>query len=225
MKQKKLIITGLVIQSLLAGAAMAADPIGQVIGLQGQATVQGTDGRAEQMTLRSDVFLNDRIFTEVGAKLQIMMQDDAIVSMGENSEMTLDEYVYSSEVKEENTSKMSFLKGVFRVITAKITDLNPEQFKVRSNMATIGIRGCELGFDIGADHEEIQIVRIPEGKEIVVSSLLNSKEVLNILQQGVMINLRAGSRMRKSPLNASDIKRIYDATMISVSGSLTRKFR
>lgn len=196
----------------LAVNGLAAEPIGQVVNIQGEATATATDGSARTLAMKSPIHLNDRVTTEPAGKVQILLSDDAIILIGEQSEMTFDEYVFSPDNAEENNSSMSLVKGLFRVITAKITDLNPERFKVKSNLATIGIRGCELGFDIQPDAEEIQIVRIPEKKEIVVANLFDAKDVKSILQQGVLISARRGQALSQRRLTPADVKRVVIAT-------------
>ena len=181
---KKFLMTAcLTVQGLVIGTAMAAEPIGQVISLTGQATVTANDGQAQRLAIKSEVYLNDRLDTKADSRLQIMLIDDAIISLGADSSMTLDEYVYNVMDQEDNASTVTFLKGVFRVITAKIADMNPERFKVKSNMATVGIRGCELCFDIGDEEESVQIVRLPEGKLIRFDSLMGFGS-FDVRQQG-----------------------------------------
>lgn len=186
---KRFLMTAcLTVQGLVVGTAMAAEPIGQVISLTGQATVTANDGQAQQLAMKSEVYLNDRIETKADSRLQIMLTDDAIISLGAGSSMTLDEYVYNVLDQEDNASTVTFLKGVFRVITAKIADMNPERFKVKSNMATVGIRGCELCFNIGDEEESVQIVRLPEGKLIRFDSLIGFGS-FDVRQQGIAVDI------------------------------------
>ncbi len=207
----KTLMAGLLVQAWLVGTAGAADHIGQVISVEGAVKVQGTDGQMETLVLNSQVHLNDRIVTEAGARVQIMLADEALIMVGESSEMTLDEYVYSPQVAAENETSIGLVRGVFRVITAKITDLNPKKFHVKSKLATIGIRGCELGFEVGMDREDIHIIRVPEEKEIMVTSHAGQGQELRLFQQGILISVNA-KRLTDRPLTAEDIRRITKAT-------------
>jgi len=154
-----------------APLSIAAKSIGSIVALTGQATITGVDGEFRMLKLKSPVFLNDKITTGKGSKVQIMFDDDSVLSQGEASEMTIDNYVYSPEKKNSNCS-LKLAKGVFRVITGKITELNPDRFKVRTRMATIGIRGCELGFSLRRDKEDIYILELPKGKSIVIQKMM-----------------------------------------------------
>jgi hypothetical protein len=201
----------------LAANLSVAEQIGQVIALDGAAALHSPVGEIRDAELASPIYLQDRVVTHTESKVQIMFLDDSIISIGQNSEMTIDEYVYSPERAEESKSKLSFLKGMFRVITAKITDINPDKFEVKSNMSTIGIRGCELAFDIRETQEEIQIVRVPEEKDIIVQSMLNADDELHIPRQGLLITQTRDTGLMKRKLTESDIRRLYDATTPSTA--------
>ncbi|OGV57642.1 MAG: hypothetical protein A2283_02850 [Lentisphaerae bacterium RIFOXYA12_FULL_48_11] len=58
------------------------------------------------------------------------------------------------------------MKGVFRVVTGKITKINPERFRVRTKMATIGIRGCDVGFFVTEQSANVYVISL-KGKESI----------------------------------------------------------
>jgi hypothetical protein len=158
---KKLLFTSIILFSLslcfTTCAAPAGDAIGQVISVQGTVTAVGTDGATRTLQLQSKIYLNDRVVSTKDAKVQIMLADDSIVSQGELGDMVIDEYMFSPGQKNSANCSMKFIKGVFRVVTGRITELNPERFKVRTRMATIGIRGCEVLFRLRSRHRSIRL--------------------------------------------------------------------
>lgn len=152
-----------------AVTVFAADPIGTVVSLKGKASATAQDGKARDLELKSPIMLNDKVKTEADASMQIMFLDDSVISQGEKSEMTVDEYVYDPKEKSKNNCLIEMNKGVFRAVTAKITALNPDRFKVRTRFATIGIRGCEIGFNISERGENVLVLSLPKGQSIVVN--------------------------------------------------------
>ncbi len=153
---------------LCTGFAMAADSIGRVVAVQKKVTATGTDEKIRDLSLKSPIYLNDTIKSGKGAKVQIIFTDDSIFSQGENSEMVIDRYVFDPDKKKKNSFFIRLGKGLFRVITGKITDLNPDRFEVNTGRATVGIRGCELGFHCDEKYDTIFVVRIPDGKNVFV---------------------------------------------------------
>lgn len=151
----------------------AAEPIGSIIAIQGEATSTGADGQGKTLALKSAIFLNDKVMTKPGAKIQILFNDDSVISQGENSEMLIDEYVFNPDKADNVNCSVSFMKGVFRVVTGKITQLNPDRFKVKTRMATIGIRGCELGFTVGQIAENIYVISFHGDESVIVHAKPN----------------------------------------------------
>lgn len=179
--------------------AWAADPIGQVVELHGSASAVGSDGQSRNLELKSGIFLNDKIATAKDSSLQVVFNDDSIISQGENSELTVDQYVYTPGKKDDVNCAMKMTKGFFRVVTGKITTLNPDRLKVQTRMATIGVRGCEVGFALDEDREDIYIMWLPYGKSILVSKneaeghdasgLRSYRRIMNIFDEGTAVTI------------------------------------
>ena len=76
----KTIITMVVaLQCLMTGMAWSNHhPIGHVISLQGAASAEKADGQVISLAIQSVIHANDRIRTEAGSKVQIMLADEAI---------------------------------------------------------------------------------------------------------------------------------------------------
>lgn len=226
-------ITAVSITSMTCCAAEADKTpaaVGKIIALEGSASALASDGRTRALSLGSTVYLDDRISTRQNSKLQIMFDDESLVSQGENGELVIDKYIFDPENAKKTSSSMKLIKGVFRVISGKVAEMNPDRFKVQTKMATIGIRGCELGFRVKADQEDIYIFDLPRGKSIQVwragfedanqGGLLDGSKMLNIIEQGVAVSLRQGSALSERRYPASEMKRIVqESTPDLPSGS------
>lgn len=156
--------------------AQAPAPVGQIVALQGSATAAGADGASRALALKSPVYMNDKVATAAGSRLQIMFTDDSVVSQGEKSSMTIDEYVFTPSKKSDNACSLNLAQGVFRVVTDKITKINPERFKVKTKMATIGIRGCDLGFNLQPGEERVYTFRLQGTEQVVVTRSMSESE-------------------------------------------------
>jgi len=172
---------------MTVGVNLAAEPIGYVRAVQGQVTATAEDGQSRTLEIKSPVYVKDKIVTSEGAKIEIQFADDSVISQGENSEVVMDEYMYSPNDRKKNSSSMSMVSGAFRLVTGKITKLNPDRFKVRTKMATLGIRGCDLGFTIGAAQEEILVIQL-HGEDAVMIERLGGQGAMP-LAAGAQRNL------------------------------------
>lgn len=165
---------------MLVSGWARAESIGLVVAAQGKATGVGVGGAARELALQSEIMLNDTVKTEAKSRLQIMLGDDSLLAVGESSEMVIDEYLFNPANAADNAFGIKMGKGVFRTVTGKITDLNPDRFKVITRRATIGIRGCDLGFDTTAENEDrVAVLAIPEGKSIIITAI-ESGNVLTV---------------------------------------------
>lgn len=199
--------------------ALAASSIGQVIAVAGQVTAAGEDNKPRPLALKSAIYLNDKIVTAKDAKVQVMFDDDSVVSEGESSELLIDQYVYDPREGKKGDCSLKLAKGVFRVITGKITDLNPERFKVRTKMATIGIRGCELGFRLRKDKEDILVLHLPKGKTIVIKKTMEElhgdireqlEQVLHIVEPGMAVTIEPEVSLKERPIRSFEVRQIVE---------------
>jgi len=147
--------------------------VGMVIALEGQATAVSPNGSVRSLELKSPIFMGDKIRTLENGKIQVVFKDNSLISQGANSELTIDEYVYNPKEKEENKASLGIMKGVFRMVTGKITKLNPEKFETRTKMATIGIRGCDLGFRVEGNKENIYVIELHGEEEVNIRGNYN----------------------------------------------------
>ncbi len=156
--------------------AQAPSSVGQIVALQGSASAVGADGASRALALKSPVYMKDKIATTTGSRLQIMFIDGSVVSQGEKSSMTIDEYVFSPSKKSDNACTLNLAQGLFRVVTDRITKLNPDRFKVKTKMATIGIRGCDLGFSLQPGEERIFAFTLQGNEEVTVTRSMSDAE-------------------------------------------------
>ena len=202
----------------------AENSIGRIIAIDGEVKAIGVDGRERILSLKSDVFMNDRIVSSAGAKLQIRFTDDTVISQGEKSEMTIDQYVYNPADKQNVNCSVKMMKGVFRTITGKITELNPERFKVKTTLATIGIRGCELGFRLQGNREDVYVINLPRGHSILIEKIVADEaakggvigaadRIMKILNDGVAVTISASAGLVERPISPAESGQlIRDAT-------------
>lgn len=198
----KKLITFLSVVFLIAGLGRAADAIGIVVAVQGDVTASAEGAAPRELVMKSDIFLNDTIKTGPASRLQILLNDDSLVAQGEQSEMTIDEYIYNPGQASENAFGAKLGKGLFRTVTGKITDLNPDRFKVKTSRATIGIRGCDLGFEITPNEDNISILAIPAGKKIFIDPVTGDQSL--IVENPLFVTVDDNGMIQQRELTSAD---------------------
>ena len=124
---------------LLTGSIFAN--IGNIMALKGKATLHRT---SQQLPVQSGmpILQGDKISTSGKTRVQIILKDDTIITVGANSSISFDTFSYDGTKK--STIQMSSKRGFFRSVTGKIGKIAPERFMVKTSSATIGIRGTDF---------------------------------------------------------------------------------
>ena len=116
--------------------------------VEAQAAKKGAVGRV--VNSGKPLFLNDHVTTDKAGRLQVLLLDETVFTLGPNADMVLDEFVYDPAGGEGKvTARVT--KGVFRFITGKIARKDPAQMKVKLPVGTIGIRGTEVVGEVSSE--------------------------------------------------------------------------
>ncbi len=127
------------------------------------------------------IFMGDAVTTNAQGVLQILLLDETAFTIGPNSAIVIDEFVYDPATSAGKISAR-VVKGTFRFVTGKIAKKKPEDMEVKLPSGTIGIRGTIVaGFVQG---ESAKVVLLGPGPRnntgdppgrIVVSNMANGK--------------------------------------------------
>ena len=140
--------------------------------------------------LALDIFSNDDIRTGNG-RIAIQFIDDSVIRLTEHSKVIIDEYIFDSN-PEKSTLSLNFVKGTGRFVTGKLKRIKKENIKIRTNSATIGIRGTD--FTVSVDETGRSMVILlpnPDGTasgEITVSTFAGTV-VMNQPFQATMVTV------------------------------------
>jgi hypothetical protein len=103
-----------------------------------KATSTGQVGRVVESG--KPLFLNDHVTTDAAGRLQVLLLDETVFTLGPNSDMVLDEFVYDP-ANDAGQVAARVTKGVFKLVTGKIARKNPSKMEIKMPVGTIGIRG------------------------------------------------------------------------------------
>lgn len=127
------------ISALLAGQALA-EVAGKVSFVSGQVNAIALDGGERLLTRGAVVNSGERLETGKG-RLQIRFTDGSFLSLQPNTVFRLDNYRFERDKPEEGTLLFNFVQGGMRTITGAIGRVNRARYKVRTPVASLGIRG------------------------------------------------------------------------------------
>lgn len=154
-------------------AAEADRGIGKVIALRGSAEIAAADGSIRSLALASALEIGEKITTGPRGRIQILFNDNTIISLGPRSELVIEEYQWDGG-NTPGRMKSVISEGVFRVLGGSITRSAPENFTTETPSATIGIRGSMYA---GSVRDGALQVVFQGGKGIFVRNQLRTVEI------------------------------------------------
>ena len=90
------------------------------------------------------IYLNDEITTPAGASLQVLLRDQTVFSIGPNSTLVFDEFIFDPTASDELALTASVKKGTFKFISGKISKLKPGAMTLKLPNATASVRGTSV---------------------------------------------------------------------------------
>ena len=161
--------------------------IGGATEIQGTVYWETSDGRRVPVRPGTPIFLGEHLVLGPDSHAKFVLKDDTTFTMGPNSDMVLDEFVYDPDTSLRKIS-VDIFHGAMRWVTGKLIEVNPSlrdpsRMQVKTGMGTIGVRGTDFEVSINADQSES--IRLYKG-HVDFTSISGSYITLD---PGQMINI------------------------------------
>ena len=122
------------------------------IGVIGAAVGEITNQNNEKLSNGSKIFFGDTVVSNNNSNAQILFLDQTILTLGEDTELTIDEFIY--DPNSHDGSFVSNVKsGTVKFITGKISKKNPDNLEVKMPAGTLGARGTEFLIQSNSEQE------------------------------------------------------------------------
>lgn len=178
--------------------------VGAAGGVSGEVWLTYPDGTRRKADSGVSVYKDTRVETGADGKLQVMLLDETVFTIGANSEMYIDEFVYDPANAVNNKFSAKVSKGFFRFVTGKIA--RKENIKIKFPYFVGGIRGTEF------------IAEVSDSGATTITMFSGSIELVPVAGGGP-VTVRAGERIEF----AAD-GRSYRVTQVDLE-SIDRKWR
>ena len=180
MNKLRIIILSLIINFFIITVGFTNDFIGVIAVGIGEILNQ----KNEKLSTGSKIYFGDTIIVKEQSNAQILLLDETALTVGEKSELTIDDFVYDPQSKIGKI--VSNIKvGTVRIVTGEISNQNPENLKVNVPTGSVGARGTEFVVVTESD-EKSTIVLLGPGKK---NSLGMVPGILNVSDGTNMVNI------------------------------------
>ncbi len=157
-------------------AAQAEDAPAKVVFSIGQVTVVNADGQRRTANRGEEIYTGESIVTERG-RVHLRFSDGGKVSLKPNTEFKVDEYSFNKDQPTESRSFFNLVRGGLRAVSGLIGRSDRRDYRVRTSVATIGIRGTVFEAELGSSIT----VRVFEG---AIELLDDSGVLIRVVEQG-----------------------------------------
>jgi len=150
MNIKSRILSSLVLMTGMAVSAAnaAEDSSGMVVASRGEVSALA-NGSSRELKQGDFVYVNDEILTGARSFAVLQFTDGAKVTIRPDSKLVIETYLYAGNNGDEAT--LNLVSGGLRVITGAMAKTNPENYKVRTPVALMGVRGTEFSIQLCGD--------------------------------------------------------------------------
>ena len=115
----------------------------EFIGVVGVAVGEINNQNNEKLFSGSKIFYGDTIVVKSKSNAQILFLDETVMTVGENTELTIDDFVYDPQTNNGNFIT-NIKSGVVKTISGKISETNPENLEIKIPNGSLGVRGTEF---------------------------------------------------------------------------------
>ena len=148
------------------------------IGIVGFVIGDAFNQDGKKLNVGDPIYFGDTIKTNEGGKSQILFVDQTVMTVGSNTELTIDEFVYDAE--NTDGKLLSTIKsGSVKILTGKISEKNPENLVVETPAGTIGTRGTEFKAAVDPETSKSKILLIGPGPKNSLGLRPGAVEVSN----------------------------------------------
>jgi hypothetical protein len=142
---QKTFMLALCAASMTAGQAHATKTVGVIGASNPSIHASDISGNQRMLKVGVDVFFNDIIKTGPEGNAQIIFEDRSALTLGPNSSVMIDRFVYNPFTKKGKLS-VNALKGAFRFIGGALS--KNKAVTIKTPVSTIGIRGGIVMFHV-----------------------------------------------------------------------------
>lgn len=144
--RRSLVGLAMVVAAASPASAQTPTPAGHIKTVSGTALIVRDRGTVAAKP-GDPIYATDTLRTADGT-LGVTLQDDTRVSLGPNSEMKVDRYVYSPG-EGGLGMVLKFVRGVAVYVSGRMAKLAPDSVRLETPSAIVGVRGTTVAIRVG----------------------------------------------------------------------------
>jgi hypothetical protein len=163
---------------LLALPAEASTQVGVAAAVRGSVRVVRGSAIGSVIQSGAKLFLGDEIATGPSAGLQILLLDETVFTLGPDSRMKIDAFVYDP-ASSDGKLDARLVRGASRFVSGRVARKHPRSMNVELPAGTIGIRGTIVYAKVDAEQGTSTVVLAGPGEGNTTGAAAGAIEVSN----------------------------------------------
>jgi hypothetical protein len=164
-----------------ASTVFAAAPAAKVVYATGEVSAIDAGG-ARRAVQRGDFIASGDTVVTADGRTQLKLTDGAFVALDPNTEYVIETYRFDEASPDSGRSVFNLVRGGVRFVTGAIGKVNRKNWRMRTAVATLGIRGTGAYLRYGDDTLKALFVDVSEG---TLEATDPATGEVSILEQGV----------------------------------------
>lgn len=202
----------------VAAAATTTATVPEQIGVASKVNTavegQVPAGASRVLFVGSDIFRNETIRTDASGQTHLMFLDQSSLTMGSNSELVIDHFVYDPKTNSGELS-MSATKGILRFVGGALSKSG--DVTVKTPLGNLGIRGAVVLIDIDKNGGDVTAC-ILYGNEL--SGTIPGSGITKTVQEHEQcVILTPDGQIKTEPLSSPQLQKMLSALQGSPSDS------
>ena len=140
------VAAALVVAIQAPGTANASERAGETTRVQPD-SYQRESFFPSSLDVGDEIYREAKVYTEQYGSIEMRFDDGSQLTVGPNTELTIDDYVYAGDAGSDKAA-ISLGRGMLRMISGQIAS---DRVSVRTPVATVGIRGTDFTLDTATD--------------------------------------------------------------------------
>ena len=173
-------IKTLIISVLLSLFLISITSANEFIGVVAAGVGDILNQKNEKLSTGSKIYFGDKIIVKAQSNAQILLLDETALTVGEKSEITIDEFIYDPLSKVGKI--VSNIKiGTVKIISGEISKKNPDNLEVNVPTGSVGARGTEFVVVTESDEKSTVVLLGPGKKNTLgmIPGILNVSDGFN----------------------------------------------
>ena len=97
------------------------------------------------------IFLDDTVLTGPDAGAQLLLADGTTLTLGPDSRLKIDRFVYDPDQQADNSLVVTFFGGAFKYVSGQLGEINPDAIRLNLPTGVIAIRGTAIAGQLDQD--------------------------------------------------------------------------